>query len=169
MMQTPMTYFRRILKSVGHFLFDRVSLIIGSLLVLAVAAHVVRHLYDAASTPANDVDEMLLEVEGVSSLFLGIGLILKERRLLERIFGMQPADSEWLNDLCVNIGLSLILNGTAMRLLTQLIRIPDHVISTQGMERILFFIGMVFCFIAFLLLVCLIFRLSFRKPDTRHD
>ena len=110
-------------------------------------------------TPENDLEEMLREVDAISTLFLGIGLILKERRLLEKIFGTGLGHEDWLNRLCLHVGLCLIVNGTAMRIASQIIRFPDRVVSTQGKEPVIFAIGLIFCAAASLLLVYLIIRL----------
>ena len=98
--------------------------------------------------------------EGVSMLFLGIGLLLKERRLLEKLFATGAGHEDWLNNLSLRSGLGLILTGTALRVATQLIRIPNRVISTQGKEQYIFAIGLIFCAVATLQVLYLIIRLA---------
>lgn len=152
-------WYQVLIEKVGHILFGRFSLILTSLVILAISSDVLLHLYYWVLSPSDDVEVMLRETEGTSTIFLGIGLILKERRLLEKIFGTAPGHENWINNLCLSIGLCLLLNGTAMRIAAQLIRIPDRVLSTAGREQIIFTVGFIFCAIASLLLVYLIFRL----------
>jgi hypothetical protein len=161
--------FRRTVHNFGHLLFDRISLIIVGLLILVIAAEVINDLYAGVVRPGNDVDEMLSEVEGLSSLFLGVGLILKERKQLRLILGListqESPQEERRNRLCLNMGLCLLLNGTAMRLSAQLIRIPDRIIPTQGQEDIIFAIGILFCLLASAILSYLLIRLSFEQRE----
>ena len=157
-------WFRRSIQLLGYLIFDRYSLIVLGILVLGVSVDVVKDLYLAIMRPSNDVEEMLREVEGVSMLFLGIGLILKERQVLRHIFHLSPLREcrleAWRNRLCAHMGLCLLLNGTAMRLAVQLFKIPDHIIPTQGEENLVFALGLLFCLLASLILLYLLFRLA---------
>lgn len=164
LLQHGSALYSKLLEPLGSLIFGRWSLILAALVILVIASNVLQHLYAGVFSPADDVDEMLREVEGISTLFLAIGLILKERYQLEKIFFRKASlDSSWLNNLCLTVGLSLILNGTAMRVTVQLVKIPDHVLNTQGMEQLLFCIGLLFCSIASLLLVYLIVRIFQRR------
>lgn len=161
------TFFRRTIHQLGHLLFDRVSLVSVGFLILIAAAEVMLDLYAAVMRPGNDVAEMLSEVEGLSSVFLAVGLILKERRQLRLIFGVTPTHESpleiWRDRLCLNMGLCLLLNATAMRLSAQLIRVPDRIIPTQGREDMLFAIGLLFCLLASAILSYLLLRLTFEQ------
>jgi hypothetical protein len=163
--QKGSSVFRRVIHNFGHLLFGRVSLVIFGLLILTAAAEVINDLYAGVIRPGSDVEEMLHDVEGISSLFLGVGLILKERQQLRLIFGLIPAHKssleDWRDSLCHNMGLCLLLIGTAMSLSAQLIRIPDRIIPTQGQENIIFAFGLLFCLLAFIILLYLLIRLTF--------
>jgi hypothetical protein len=63
------------------------------------------------------------------------------------------------------MGLCLVLNGTAMRLSAQLIHIPDRIIPTEGMEDIIFCIGLFFCLLASIILLYLLFRLAIGQKE----
>jgi hypothetical protein len=151
-------FYKTLLKKAGHLLFSRISLLLTSVIILSISGDVLRHLYDWALSQSDDLEDMLRETEGISTLFLGIGLILKERRLLEKLFGTGPGHEDWTNSISLHIGLGLILTGTAMRIAAQLIRIPSRIISTQGKEHYVFAIGLFFCVLASLQLVYLIIR-----------
>ena len=153
-------FYKTLLQKTGHLLFSRVSLIVTSLIILSISVDVLRHLYDWALSQPDDLEEMLRETEGISTLFLGIGLILKERRMLEKLFDTGPGHEDWMNNISLHIGLGLILTGTAMRVAVQLIRIPSRIISTQGKEHYIFAIGLLFCALASLQLLYLIIRLG---------
>ena len=155
-------FYRSLLQKTGHLVFSRVSLIVISVIILSISVDVLRHLYDWALSQSDDLEEMLRETEGISTLFLGIGLILKERRLLEKIFGTGPSQADWINTLCLHTGLGLILTGTAMRIAAQLIRIPNRLISTHGKEHYIFAVGLLFCVLACLQLLYLVIRLGLR-------
>ena len=159
--------YRNIIHFLGHLFFDRNSLVFIGLLILTVAADVVKDLYWAVLSPEDDVEEMMREIEGISSLFLGIGLILKERRILRLIFGLCPAHDSPIEDsrdrLCLHMGLCLLLNGTGLRLSAQLIRVPNRIIPTEGLESLIFTVGLIFCLIASTILLYLIFQLIFSK------
>ena len=152
-------WYQALIQKVGHLLFGRYSLIFTSLIILLISVNVLLHLYGWALSPENNLEEMLREAEGVSTLFLGIGLILKERRLLEKIFYTGPGHDDWINRLCLHTGLCLILNGTAMRIAAQLNRFPDRIISMEGKEQVLFTVGLFFSVLATLLLVYLVVML----------
>lgn len=152
--------YKTLIRSTGFLLFSRYSLIVTGMIILSVSVDVLRHLYEWALSQPDDLEEMLRETEGVSMLFLGIGLLLKERRLLEKLFATGAGHEDWLNNLSLRSGLGLILTGTALRVATQLIRIPNRVISTQGKEQYIFAIGLIFCAVATLQVLYLIIRLA---------
>jgi hypothetical protein len=156
-------FYKTLLQKTGHLLFSRFSLIVTGLIILSISVDVLCHLYEWALTPSDDLDEMLRETEGISTLFLGIGLILKERRLLEKIFGSESSHEDWINNISLHTGLGLILTGTAIRIAAQLIRIPNRVISTQGKEHYIFAIGLFFGALASLQLIYLIIKLGLRN------
>ena len=154
------SFYKVMIHKLGHLIFGRFSLILISLTILALSSEVLRHLYAWTLTPEDDVESMLSEVEGISTIFLGFGLILKERQLLEKIFGTGPGRENQLNHLCVHAGLCLILNATAMGLAARLIHIPERLISTDGKEHYIFAVGLVFCAIASLVLIYLAVQLA---------
>ncbi|WP_346354766.1 hypothetical protein [Azotosporobacter soli] len=145
----------------GQLLFGQRSLLLLSMLILAVALKVFYSLLRWTISPENDVKAMYDEEDDIAALFLGIGLVLKERQLLQRIFLRQPhswlAESEkYVNQKCGSVGINLILTGTALRLSVQLTKIPENLLSQNQSELILFALGAVFCLIAVLLLLYLI-------------
>ena len=152
--------YKTLIRSTGFLLFSRYSLIVTGMIILSVSVDVLHHLYEWALSQPDDLEEMLRETEGVSMLFLVIGLLLKERRLLEKLFATGAGHEDWLNNLSLRSGLGLILTGTALRVATQLIRIPNRVISTQGKEQYIFAIGLIFCAVATLQVLYLIIRLA---------
>ena len=154
------SFYKGMIHKLGHVVFSRFSLLLISLTILILSSEVLRHLYAWMLTPEDDVESMLSEVEGISSIFLGFGLILKERQLLEKIFGSGPGHENRLNQLCVHAGLCLILNATAMGLAARLIHIPERLISTDGKEQYIFAVGLVFCAIASMVLIYLAVQLA---------
>ena len=161
--------YKTVIRCTGFLLFSRYSLIVTGIIILSISADVLRHLYEWALSQPDDLEEMLRETEGISMLFLGIGLLLKERRLLEKLFDTGAGHEDWLNNLSLRSGLGLILTGTALRVATQLIRIPNRVISTQGKEQYIFAIGLLFCAVATLQVLYLIIRLGMETGNNSHS
>ncbi len=156
--------YMRFIHGLGHLLFGRRSLILMGFMILMLAAHVIYHLFLWVLSATNDLNVIYEEEEDISSLFLAIGLILKERRLLQKIFYHDPspetASDLQINDVCLTIGINLILTGTILRLSVQLTKLPNYIIPYQTMEYVLFGLGLLFCVIASLLLIYLIHKLG---------
>ncbi len=145
----------------GQLLFGQRSLLLLSVLILAVALKVSYSLLRWTISPENDVKAMYDEEDDIAALFLGIGLVLKERQFLQRIFLRQQnsilSESEkYANRKCGSVGINLILTGTALRLSVQLTKIPEDILLQNQSELLLFALGAVFCLIAALLLLYLI-------------
>ncbi len=156
--------FKKVLYVIGRMLLGKRALMLMCILVFAVAANVTNALLGFAVSMENDLKNIYDEQDDIAALFLGIGLLLKERRLLQRIFCdselYSRKDEQYANELCAKIGINLILIGTAMRISVQLTKIPEHVISSHLMEIALFSLGAAFCVTAIALLSYLTYRLS---------
>ena len=97
---------------------------------------------------ANNVPEFWRKWWMESPQFLSPTALLEERGSLMHIFHLYPAlvspRQDFTDHICHSYGLSLLLLGLFMELAVQLVKIPDRVINTQGIEWLMFSIAFVF-------------------------
>jgi hypothetical protein len=124
---------------------------------------------DLAAGTANAA-EMELIVEGTAVLCVTFGVALESRRDLMSMLGLYPAletpVQERVDQVCHDLGLTLLLLGLGMEIPVQAVRIPNHILDTSAFEVETLAVATFFLFLAMVagLLACL--RLV-RLPERR--
>lgn len=105
----------------------------------------------------HELRELLEIVEGMGVILIGWGVALEERGELREIFGLAGApDEAWqahVDHSCKSIGIGLLVFGLFAEMCTQVIRLPNRIINTEGFNEALVGVGLVFLAICAFILV----------------
>ena len=116
--------------------------------VIFVSGNIIVKMIPMLFHTANNVPELEEMVDGIATIFVAYGVALEERGSLMHIFHLYPAlvspRQDFTDHICHSYGLSLLLLGLFMELAVQLVKIPDRVINTQGIEWLMFSIALAF-------------------------
>jgi hypothetical protein len=106
----------------------------------------------------NEIEELL---DGISVIFVAYGVALEERDSLMKFFDLYPkywTDVEEATDHFSHFyGLCILLLGLFMEVSVELVKIPNTVLNTEGIEGVIFGIGFFFSILTSVLLL----RLSY--------
>lgn len=79
-------------------------------------------------------------VEGLGVILIGWGVVLEERAGVSHLLGglpsEDPAYEAALDALCHHHGLALLVLGLMAEIVVQCVEVPDHIINTDGIERV---------------------------------
>jgi hypothetical protein len=138
--------------------------------VIFVSGNIIVKMIPMLFQTTQNVTELEEMVDGIATIFVAYGVALEERSSLMHIFHLYPARfsprQEFTDHICHSYGLSLLLLGLFMELAVQLVKIPDRVINTQGIEWLMFSIALAFI-VASTYMIC---RLSWflLRPQLRE-
>jgi hypothetical protein len=94
-------------------------------------------------------DQALIDVvEGMGVLLIGWGVAIEERRSLREIFRLTGASDEArqgrLDEICHAAGLGLLIFGLFAEMCIEGIRIPNHILNTEGINEVVLGISLLF-------------------------
>jgi hypothetical protein len=93
--------------------------------------------------PANHFSESVELWEGYGTILVGFGVLLEERSSLRHILGATANDSSSVEEVCHDYGVILVLIGIVVEICAWLVKIPNEVLDTYGVEFTLLNIGAV--------------------------
>jgi hypothetical protein len=136
--------------------------IVNGLLLLITGAS----LYQAGKllfNLTNDFAAIEEILDDLATIFIAYGVGLEERGALMGFSGLYPrffdAREDAADHLCHAHGLYLLLLGLAMEVSVALIKIPNTIVNTDGVEGLIFGIGLALCAAAGFVLAGLCHRL----------
>jgi hypothetical protein len=152
---------------ITRILTHRFALSFFNLLVLAASAstltEAVRLLLDQINNPA----EMELILDGIAIIYIALGVALEERDSLMKFFGLYPKcfsnQEEIVDRNCHFYGLLILIAGLLMEMSVELVKIPNRVLNTEGIESLVFGAGTLFGLCAVYLLIRLTYLLIINK------
>ncbi|AYO84069.1 hypothetical protein [Methylobacterium brachiatum] len=79
-------------------------------------------------------------IEGMGVILIGWGVVLEERAGVSHLLGGLPTEEPdyeaALDALCHHVGLALLVLGLMAEIFVQCVEVPDHIIHTDGIERV---------------------------------
>ncbi|MGU3558992.1 hypothetical protein [Methylobacterium radiotolerans] len=108
-------------------------------------------------------------IEGMGVILIGWGVVLEERHGVSHLLGGLPSEDPEheaaIDALCHHGGLALLVLGLVAEILVQCVEVPDHIINTDRIERVVLTGGAVFLAFSLATLVRLSAGLAtFRGP-----
>ncbi|MBC7691144.1 MAG: hypothetical protein H7222_05195 [Methylotenera sp.] len=89
--------------------------------------------------PANHFQEAVELWEGFGTILLGLGVFLEERPALQHILGLDPVrarkeEEDAVEAVCHDYGVIFVIFGVIIELFAWLVKIPNEVLDTYGIE-----------------------------------
>lgn len=125
----------------------------------------------------NNVHRLEEILDATATMLVAYGVVLEERESLMRILGVTR---DYLDDcvdhLCHDLGVLLLVIGLLVEVTVQLIKIPNSIVNTDGIEWLIFLSGAIFTTIASYVMICNCIKMirpaaSFQQetaPLTKH-
>jgi len=143
---------KRLVQLVGVALTSRPSIILFNLIIAAIAVLTVYHGVRLVATPANDFNEIEELLDGVGTILIAYGVAIEERASLLKFFKLCPlhedVEERFDNRTCHFYGLMLLILGLLMETTVQAVKLPNRILNTDGLEGVIFGIGVFFCSLA---------------------
>ena len=126
-----MKMFRPLFRVLVHpWLVAALNIFIGAIMVLGFL-HMIKH----GMEPQHDAEEI---ITGLGVILIAWGVALEERHKLREVFGLvaghEPAE-EAIDESCHRYGVGQLLFGLFAEIGVEIVRIPDEVINTAGIEK----------------------------------
>ncbi|MEF2231718.1 MAG: hypothetical protein V3571_12375 [Pseudodesulfovibrio sp.] len=138
----------KLLLTLLTLLISRRGIALINLIIVAFIALISFELYELMADAASNADEIEEILDTVGVILIAWGVALEERGTLMESFGAYaggcPAAEEHADHASHVYGLAALLLGLFMEVAVELVKIPDHVVNTFGIEHILFWIGIFF-------------------------
>lgn len=160
-------------KRIPAFLTHRYCIMAVNGLIVIITALIIYDMVQMLFNTIDDANELEDMSDGLATILIGYGVAIEERETLMEFFGLYPQDfddgQEAVDHLCHWYGLLYLILGLFMEIGVQLIKIPNRMINTIGLEGLIFSVNIVFMvLVVFLLLkhnVLLIDPVKNRHPE----
>jgi hypothetical protein len=129
---------------IANILLSRWSIVPFNLLIAVTMTHtpveIVSLLWGAGHPGHDTIEKTAKLIEGMGVILIDWGVVLEERHGVSHLLGGLP--SENLNDesaidaLCHHSGLALLVLGLVAEILVQCVEVPNHIINTDRLERV---------------------------------
>lgn len=145
---------------IARILTSRWAICFYNLTIFTIAVTAVYRASLMLANSMNDYNMIEEMLDGVGIIFVAYGVALEERDTIMRFFRLYP---EYYNDregntdhLCHFYGLWFLLIGLFMEVTVEVVKLPNAILNTEGLEKAVFGIGFISCGIAayFLLRHC---------------
>jgi hypothetical protein len=107
--------------------------------------------------PTNDFDQIEGILDGISVIFVAYVVALEERDSLMKFFEIYPRywnEVEEATDHFSHFyGLCILLLGLFMEVSVEVVKIPNSILNTEGIEGVVFGVGFLFLILASVLLL----------------
>lgn len=155
-------------RSLARGLVSPIMIVVFNLLMLVPMGLAAFEVARGLPNPAflHDALEILT---GIGVLMIGWGVVLEERATLREAFDIKHAVDEERQDgldrLCHHFGLSQLVLGLLVEICVEMVRLPDKIVNTSGIEAPVAGLGLCFIVVGAILLVIHIIRLLARAVD----
>ncbi|MCX5797320.1 MAG: hypothetical protein NTY77_17650 [Elusimicrobia bacterium] len=147
---------KRLTQILGVVLTSRPSIVLFNLIIVVISTLTIYHAARLLATPANDYNEIELMLDGIGTILIAYGVAIEERASLLKFFKLCPlhehVEERFENQTCHFYGLLLLILGLLMETTVQAVKLPNRILNTEGLEGVIFGIGVFFCSIAVALL-----------------
>jgi hypothetical protein len=123
------------------------------------------HMHDAISQ-SEDL------IEGVGVVLIGWGVALEERNGMAELLGssidLTDTREVYLSHVCHSSGLAVLVLGLFAEIAMEIVRLPDHIINTNSIERWPLSIAALFLSLAAVCLLVHVVRMIFPRDHDPH-
>ena len=120
----------------------RPMLIFTNLTLLALLLLTAREMGHLLMTQPHKLIELEEMINGAATILVGYGVVLEERGLILKSVGVYPRyfspANEVVDHVCHVYGAGFLIFGLIIEALVELVRIPDSIVYTQGVNAHIF-------------------------------
>lgn len=132
---------------VAAVLLNRFTIIAFNAIIMIIMISSVWELLSLLGNHVDDFDRMEDILEGIATVLISYGVVLEERDSLLEMSDchamLQDKKEQQINYFCHNYGIILLVFGLLAEVASELVKIPDNIFNTAGIEGIMFGIGAV--------------------------
>jgi hypothetical protein len=145
------------MKQLLRYVISRRGLVVVNYAIVAFIAVVAFESWELLRDAAHNADEVGEIIDTVAVVFVAWGVALEERGTMMDAFGAYSGgcpEAEALADReCHVYGMAALLLGLFMEVAVEVVKVPDAVVNTVGLEPLLFGVGIALMIVAAILLV----------------
>lgn len=145
----------------------RVSIALMNLLILISGLNSLREMFPLLSNAVNDIATLENITEGYATILIAYGVATEERGTLMEFLKLYPANrntvQKAVDHICHHYGLSLLLLGLFVELCEEIVKLPNSIINTNGIESLMFGIAALLTIISTWTLLRFIWLLAFPR------
>jgi len=146
---------------IARILTNRLAICLFNVIILMITMSTLYQAFKLLFNLTNDFDQIEGILDGISVIFVAYGVALEERDSLMKFFELYPkywtAVEEATDHFSHFYGLCILLLGLFMEVSVEVVKIPNTILNTEGIEWVVFGIGFFFLILASVLLL----RLSY--------
>ncbi|EPR33156.1 hypothetical protein dsat_0597 [Alkalidesulfovibrio alkalitolerans DSM 16529] len=120
----------------------RSAIVLFNLAIMAIAFDILWDMVPLVLSAADDIDELERVSDGLGTILIAYGVLAEERESLMKFARLYPAMlspvQERLDHLSHGYGMCFLVIGLFMEMGVQLVKIPDAILDTQGLEALIF-------------------------------
>ena len=125
----------------------RVSFCLINLLILMSGINSILDMPPLIANLENDLLQLENITEGYATILIAYGVAAEERSTLMHFLRLYPANltplQAAIDKICHNYGLVLLLIGLFVELCEELVKMPDSIINTNGLESLMFYVAVI--------------------------
>jgi hypothetical protein len=119
--------------------------VVDLLILIPLALVMIEVIYILAL--GKHIQEALEVVTGIGVILIGWGVALEERHDLREIFNIHTHNEEWQSGIdfsCKSTGIGALVFGLFAEMCIEAIKLPNHIINTEGLNEGVVALSMVF-------------------------
>jgi hypothetical protein len=159
------------LRLLAHFLVSPTLIAFISLLLLLPLSLAIYEILDVLWA-GRDLHEAMEIIQGMGVTLIGWGVALEERTALRTIFGIaggaDEAHQAHIDHQCHTVGVGLLLFGLFSEITVEMVKLPNHIINTKGIDEAIIGLSTLFLVVSALLQAWHIVMLC-RAAGGRHS
>lgn len=132
----------RLVPSLARPFSGRAAIALFNLAIMVISIDILWDMTPLILNAADDIDELERISDGLGTILIAYGVLAEERASLMKFSGLYPGMlspvQERLDHLCHGYGMCFLVIGLFMEMGVQLVKIPDAILDTQGLETLIF-------------------------------
>jgi hypothetical protein len=137
------------LRSLARFFVSPALIAFINLILLLPMYLAITEVLHSLTLPAvHGFHETMEIIQGMGVILIGWGVALEERTSLRTIFGIAGGEDEahqaHIDHECHAVGVGLLLFGLFSEIGVEMVKLPNHIVNTQGIDEIVLGISTIF-------------------------
>jgi hypothetical protein len=122
---------------IGKILLHRITISFLNISLLILAYSALKATWINGTNSVREVHEAVELWEGFGTILLGFGVALEERDSLKKIATFDETTPEQVDHVCHDYGVLFVMLGVIIEAFAWLVKLPNAVLDTEGVEFVL--------------------------------